>query len=346
MTSEAIGGTPLVVYVDQHRKVEGGAALPVYITNLSGGGGASDVDDLATATGSSGEMVRVAATGGLEYRTPAEVLGDIGAATAQAITAGSVVSRDGKKVAYNTQGVITAVAAMDYGDLVRSTQPWALLGYWPLNETSGVVATNNALSGSGFNSAYQGPTLNSIAGPAGLGNAPLFDGSNDYVNADSASMDAAFSFDEFTIIAWFKVAAIGDWTDGTFKKVWELVSSSGEEMSFDFSNANNTIRQRNLIGGSSFAVTYLVPSPTTNWYFAAVRHSLSQSFRDAWLNNVRIGTTATVVAATGTSIGTWRFGDYRTGGNPWHGYLAHCAVWRGALTTAELLALSKATLFT
>lgn len=39
-----------------------------------------DVDDLTTATGSSGEMVRVAATGGLEYRTTTQVLSDIGAA--------------------------------------------------------------------------------------------------------------------------------------------------------------------------------------------------------------------------------------------------------------------------
>jgi hypothetical protein len=44
------------------------------------GAGIPDVDDLTTATGSSGEMVRVAAAGGLEYRTTAEILDDIGAA--------------------------------------------------------------------------------------------------------------------------------------------------------------------------------------------------------------------------------------------------------------------------
>lgn len=42
------------------------------------GGGASDVDDLTTATGSSGEMVRVAAAGGLEYRTISETRTDLG----------------------------------------------------------------------------------------------------------------------------------------------------------------------------------------------------------------------------------------------------------------------------
>ena len=49
------------------------------------GGGASDVGDLTTTTGNSTEMVRVAAAGGLEYRTPAQVLSDIGAASASAL---------------------------------------------------------------------------------------------------------------------------------------------------------------------------------------------------------------------------------------------------------------------
>ena len=107
MTSEAVGGTPLSVYVDQHRKVEGGPATPVYITNLAGAGpdptGATDgfvwtadgvggagwegvpgavtpdVDDLTTTTGVANDMLRVGAGGGLVYRTPAETLGDIGA---------------------------------------------------------------------------------------------------------------------------------------------------------------------------------------------------------------------------------------------------------------------------
>lgn len=41
---------------------------------------AADVGDLTTTTGSSTDMLRVAAAGGLEYRTAAQVLSDIGAA--------------------------------------------------------------------------------------------------------------------------------------------------------------------------------------------------------------------------------------------------------------------------
>lgn len=41
------------------------------------GAGASDVDDLTTTTGTSSQMLRVAAAGGLEYRTVAQVLADL-----------------------------------------------------------------------------------------------------------------------------------------------------------------------------------------------------------------------------------------------------------------------------
>lgn len=55
-------------------------------------GGASDVTDLTTTTGSSTNMVRVAAAGGLEYRTVAQVLSDIGALAATGSVTGAISS--------------------------------------------------------------------------------------------------------------------------------------------------------------------------------------------------------------------------------------------------------------
>ena len=95
MTSEAIGGTPLVVYVDQHRKVEGGAALPVYITNLSGGGGGgdllasnnlSDLDNFATARDNLGVEI------GVDVQEYDAGLADI---SGLAVTDGNIIVGDG-----------------------------------------------------------------------------------------------------------------------------------------------------------------------------------------------------------------------------------------------------------
>lgn len=59
--------------------------LQAEIVSVGGGGGAIDADDLTTATGSAGQMMRVAAAGGLEYRSGAEVTTDIGAAPSAAL---------------------------------------------------------------------------------------------------------------------------------------------------------------------------------------------------------------------------------------------------------------------
>lgn len=53
--------------------------MSVIVNGPTGAGGVSDVDDLTTTTGTATYIPRVAAAGGLEYRTPAQVRSDIGA---------------------------------------------------------------------------------------------------------------------------------------------------------------------------------------------------------------------------------------------------------------------------
>jgi len=69
------------------------AALEELQGDIDGmGGGASDVGDLTTTGGSSSNMLRVAAAGGLEYRTVAQVLADLGAAPTASPTFTGTVS--------------------------------------------------------------------------------------------------------------------------------------------------------------------------------------------------------------------------------------------------------------
>lgn len=64
-----------------HYKVVGRIAIPIHgeLENGGGGGDPGDVDvtDLTTDTGSSGQYVRVAPGGGLQYRSPSEVRTDL-----------------------------------------------------------------------------------------------------------------------------------------------------------------------------------------------------------------------------------------------------------------------------
>lgn len=80
------------------------AASGKWVNAPGGGGGASDVDDLTTDTGTSGDMVRVAAAGGLEYRTAAQVLSDIGASGITQLDGGAADS------------IYSGIAAVDGGN--------------------------------------------------------------------------------------------------------------------------------------------------------------------------------------------------------------------------------------
>lgn len=95
-----------------------------------------DVDDLTTATGSSGEMVRVASGGGLEYRTPDEVLGDIG------IVLDGIGKLDDTLISVNDesdhfrQNTTGAPTGWTQVDAANSTATNSLYSYWNLNGSS------------------------------------------------------------------------------------------------------------------------------------------------------------------------------------------------------------------
>jgi hypothetical protein len=64
--------------VDDNKLYIGGESGNQEISGGGGGGGAEDTEDLTTDNGVSGDMLRVASGGGLEYRTTSQVLSDLG----------------------------------------------------------------------------------------------------------------------------------------------------------------------------------------------------------------------------------------------------------------------------
>lgn len=123
-----------------------------------------DVDDLTTDTGASGEMVRVAAAGGLEYRTTAEVLSDIGAAASG--HSHSAAGSDGQLL-YNNGGAFGGSAV--YWDDVNGR-----LGVG----TATPAGTFHSLGTSGTNAIFQSNASTEI-------------GINSFYNADTTDNNAA-----------------------------------------------------------------------------------------------------------------------------------------------------------
>lgn len=136
-------------------------------------GGASDVDDLTTTTGNSTEMVRVAAAGGLEYRTPAQVLSDIGAAATSSLASylplaggtmnGAIAYSGSSPLLSFTPSADAAHAWMEYAPQITPTLKWR----WTVSQSvafPGDPARNDVTSMWGYNQAANGGVNNSADG--------------------------------------------------------------------------------------------------------------------------------------------------------------------------------------
>lgn len=227
-----------------------------------------------------------------------------------------------------------------YAAAVLATQSDHLLAYWMLNETSGTQAIDS--SGNGRHGTYSGVTLNAEPFLDGYA-APSFDGSNDSVDIYSASLASAFVSASGTLFGWAKVAGSADWSDSTARRALTLranasnlfaVFKSATNGRFDIQRQATTTANRNVTGYSN-----------TDWFPFALTW-------DEGVPEIKVYLSGSQVSTTVTSIGTWSGALATTtvvigastiaGAAPWHGYIAHVALWDTPLTAEEILGLSGA----
>ena len=135
-------------------------------------------------------------------------------------------------------------APSSYADRVLALSP---IAYWPLWEASGTVA--HCLVNPAQNGTYTGVTLADTTTPWG-DNAPLFDGVNDKVDIFSAALAAAFDGTSGSITAWFKVAELANWTDGSQNFIFNTEDApAAEYLRIYKNNNNNRFSYRYTAGG-------------------------------------------------------------------------------------------------
>ncbi len=213
-----------------------------------------------------------------------------------------------------------------------------LVGYWPLDETAGAVAYDR--SGYNRNGAYDGCTLANATGPDGARPAPLFDGVNDLVNIFTAGLATAFIGTEATFALWTKVLNAGTWTDGSTRYGLYIADAGGANQYFSYKAAAPNNREENgaRMGGvwTDRTITGLA---STDWLHIAFTMSTTGAAGKSYLNGAQFGanTAAGVWAGPITSAS---IGAHSTPISFWSGWLAHVAVWKAALTPAQILALA------
>ena len=214
--------------------------------------------------------------------------------------------------------------------------------YYPMNETAGAAAVNAGTLGTAANGAYTGVTLNSTTGPDGINGAPYFDGANDYLDAYSAALAAAFSGTEGSLLIWARVANAGVWSDGILRSAATFRADAGNYARIEKSTVAN---RRRWIYTANADVDFANQDSVsdTGWACYALTWSDSADQAVAYIKGA-------AAAAAMTPIGTWAGAldpnrtligaDTKAPANVFHGWLAHCMAFDYVLTPDQALNLS------
>ncbi|MBE0410667.1 MAG: hypothetical protein IBX69_13135 [Anaerolineales bacterium] len=226
-----------------------------------------------------------------------------------------------------------------YIDRIIGSAP---LVYFPLNETAGTTANNLGTLDTAANGIYTGVDLADTPAPGG-GRAPFFDGTNDYVNIYSTALRDAFDGDEGSKMIWMKVANAGVWTDAKVRAGIRLYADGSNRMH---------IAKRSQVYETAFyyqtggAVNLLVHSTSdVNWICYVMTWKVGAGGGVyGYYNGIEFDNLGPIANSFAGSLHASNccIGSYDvTLSNPWHGWLAHGAVWDRVLTPTEVARLAE-----
>ena len=242
-----------------------------------------------------------------------------------------------RRRADNTIGASSG--AVPYSDKVVGYAP---ILYYQMNETAGVNITNYGTLGAAADGTHSaGVTVGDALGPDGVGLAPFYDGANDYTNAASVALVAAWNNNTMSWMVWFKVANAGVWTDGSLRANMQFGVAADQAQIYK-SNANNRFYWSWNGTVATKAVANNAAS-STDWVCVASTWDATSNEYKAFWNGVQEGATQNGAGAmTGISNPRIAYGSLTNNAAnwPWHGWLAHCAIWDRVLTPAEIADLA------
>jgi len=224
-------------------------------------------------------------------------------------------------------------AGGSYAGKVLSYSP---IAYWPQWEPSSAVA--QCLVNSAQNGTYVGVTL----GQPGIGDgrtSPFYDGVLDYADVYSVPLRDAFSAVLGSVHGWFRVFNAGVWADAAARYVFLLAADGNNRILLQRTGVNNDLGAYYIAGGAISSTFTVACGGRTDWLpFAMTWNTVA--------NRVRFYIDGAQVGADVGGLGVWvgnlangwcELGSYNSAPNqPWHGYLAHMAVWDRELTLGEV----------
>ena len=211
-----------------------------------------------------------------------------------------------------------------------------LIGYWPLNETSGTTADD--VSNTNANGTYAGTFTLNQAGIGDGSKAASFNGGRVSLATPIIALNAAFNPLKGTMFCWAKMANAGVWTDGVSRILFEIGVDANNRIFFNKSAANNRFDMFYNAGGVSKQIVKSSFSPMDFFSMALTWDTVADQVK-SYIGGVQNG-------ATLTGLGVWvgalaagftAIADFNSAGsgNNHLGLEAHVAVWNEVLTSDE-----------
>ena len=242
-----------------------------------------------------------------------------------------IISPPGVRVISGTQAARSGGA---YTDKVLGYSP---IAYWPMSETSGLVADNLEGTAARDGSYTAQVALNDTLGPDGVNNAPYWDNNLATADLNTASLDSALDLDEFSIVLWMKIKDAATWTTNS-KQIFALYGTpSSNRLQFYIDTSARIIFYRiSSTGGSAIRTSSAQNS--LDWLCLAATVSLTADEVRYFINGAQEGATITGNGAFNGAISLFSVGQAVT--SLWYkGWQAHYAVLP-VLTPAEILDLA------
>lgn len=231
---------------------------------------------------------------------------------------------------------------MTAAQLILSTQPSNLIGYWPLGEMSGTVADD--VSSTNADGTYAGTVT---LGQAGIGDGSLaanFGGGR--VSLPVATLDGPFDPLAGSAVVWFKPLNAAFWTDGNFH-VFAAFGTDANNRILLFKHSTNNLLSWLLTAGGTPVNPTLSGQSFLTWAVMALTWNKAANQIIVYLNGIQQGATQLYTGVwVGALTAAWSgIGSQSSSASssPMSGWLAHCALWKVALAPDEIARLSPVT---
>ncbi len=229
------------------------------------------------------------------------------------------------------------------GDLVQNITAW----YVDSSPLEALIMPFEGGSNSTHTKDYSpADNTGTVIGPAWgaasgvLGGGYVFDGIDDYINADATVDD--FNGTHGTMMAWFKFSDGSEWSDGESNVIVQMKTDLSSQVVVLNKYLDDTLQFRYRAGGVNLDVFLDVSSRTdTDWTFVAITWDSGADEVKAYFNGAQVGATVTELGTWTAETGKGRIGSRTLNDLNFNGSIDEVRIFNRALSAEQILQMNS-----